>query len=179
LAPTSSIEESKARLAQSLSLCQQAEEEVDRLIFDLRPTLLDDLGLVEAVGFYAQTRLKTAGIEVGFGVTGMERRLSGEREATLFRVMQEGITNVIKHAHAKNAIIHLQFETNQLVAQLEDDGCGFEVSQMVSSENPRRGLGLLGMRERMSLVGGALDIVSKPGVGTRLKAVVPLSNDGV
>lgn len=179
LAPAFSIEESKARLAQSLSLCQQAEEEVDRLIFDLRPTLLDDLGLVEAIGFYAQTRLKTAGIEVGFRVTGTERRLSGEREATLFRVMQEGITNIIKHAHAKNAIIHLHFKINQLVAQIEDDGCGFEVGQIVGSENPRRGLGLLGMRERMSLVGGTLDIVSKPGVGTRLKAVVPLSNEEV
>ena len=152
---------------------------MDKLIFDLRPALLDDLGLVEAIEFYAQTRLKTAGIGVSLRVTGKERRLSGEREAALFRVMQEGITNIVKHAHAKSAMIHVQFKTNQFVARIEDDGCGFEVSQIVSSQNPRRGLGLLGMRERMSLVGGSLSIVSKPGVGTRLKAVVPLAGEEV
>jgi len=179
MAPASSTEESKARLTQSLSLCQQVEEEVDKLIFDLRPTLLDDLGLVEAIDLYAQTRLKTAGIGVSLRVTGKERRLSGERESALFRVMQEGITNIVKHAHCKSVMIHLQFKTNQLVARIEDDGCGFEMSQIVSPQNPRRGLGLLGMRERMSLVGGSLSITSKPGVGTRLKAVVPLAGEGV
>jgi len=179
LTPTSSAEEVKARLAQPLSLCQQAEEDIDKLIFALRPALLDDLGLVEAIEFYAQTRLKTAGIEVNLRVTGKERRLSGETEAALFRVMQEGVTNIVRHARAKSATINLQFKTNQLVARLEDDGCGFEMSQIVSPRNARYSLGLLGMRERMSLVGGSLSIVSKPGVGTRLKAVVPLAEEGV
>jgi len=174
MAPISNIEESKAQLAQSLSLCQQADEEVDKLIFDLRPALLDDLGLVEAIKFYAQTHLKTAGIELDLRVTGKERRLSGEREVALFRVAQEAITNIVKHARAKSAMIQLQFKTNQLVARIEDDGCGFEVSQTVNSHSPQRGLGLLGMRERISLVGGSLSIISKPGAGTRLKAVVPL-----
>jgi signal transduction histidine kinase len=179
LAPAPSTEETKVRLAQALELCQQAEEEVDKLIFDLRPTLLDDLGLVEAVGFYAGTRLKTAGIELSLRVTGKERRLSGEKEAALFRVMQEGITNIVKHAHAKRAMIHLQFKTNQLVAQIKDDGRGFETSQIGSSHNPKRGLGLLGMRERMNLIGGSLSIVSKLEGGTYLKAVVPLDGEGV
>ena len=179
LAPASSTEEIKARLAQPLSLCQQAEEEVDKLIFDLRPALLDDLGLVEAIDFYAQTRLKPAGIGVSFKVTGKERRLLDEREVALFRIMQEGISNIVKHAHAKSVMIHLQFKTKQLVARIEDDGRGFEISQIVSPQNPKRGLGLLGMRERMSLVGGSLSIVSKPGFGTRLKAVVPLAGEGV
>jgi signal transduction histidine kinase len=179
LAPAPSTEETKVRLAQALELCQQAEEEVDKLIFDLRPALLDDLGLVEAVGFYAGTRLKTAGIELSLRVTGKERRLSGEKEAALFRVMQEGITNIVKHAHAKRAMIHLQFKTNQLVAQIKDDGRGFETSQIGSSHNPKRGLGLLGMRERMNLIGGSLSIVSKLEGGTYLKAVVPLDGEGV
>ena len=179
LAPTSSTEETKARLAQPLSLCQQAEEEVDKLIFDLRPALLDDLGLAEAIRFYAKTRLKTAGIGISLRVTGKQRRLSGEREVAIVRVMQEGIANIVKHAHAKRAMIHLQFKTNQLVAQIEDDGCGFEMSQVVSHRDSKRGLGLLGMRERMSLVGGSLSIVSKPGGGTRLEAVVPVAKDGV
>ncbi len=175
LAPTSNTEEINARLAQCLSLCQQAEEEVDKLIFDLRPALLDDLGVVEAIEFYAQTRLKPTGISVDFRVAGKERRLSSEKEAALFRVMQEGITNIIKHAQAKNAMIHLQFKREQLVAQVEDDGRGFDVTQMASLQNPKRGLGLLGMRERMSLIGGSLSIVSKPGIGTRIKAAIPLA----
>ncbi len=179
LAPVPSVEETKARLAQASELCQQAEEEVDKLIFDLRPALLDDLGLVEAIGFYAQMRLETAGIGLNLRVTGRERRLSGEKEAALFRVMQEGITNIVKHAHAKRAMIRLQFKTDQLVAQIKDDGCGFEMSQIGSSRNPKRGLGLLGMRERMNLIGGSLSILSKPEGGTQLKAVVPLDGEGV
>lgn len=178
LAPASGIEEIKAQLAQPLSLCQQAEEEVDKLIFDLRPALLDDLGLVEAIKFYAQTRLKPVGIRVSFKVTGKERRLSWEKEAALFRVAQEGITNIVKHAHAKNALIRLQFKRNELVARIEDDGCGFDISQIARSQNPRRGLGLLGMKERMNLVGGSLSITSMPSAGTCLKAVVPLAGEG-
>ena len=174
MVPVSNKEESKAQLAQCLSLCQQADDEVDKLIFDLRPALLDDLGLVEAIEFYAQTRLETAGIELNLKVTGKEMRLSGEREVALFRVAQEAITNIVKHARAKSAMIQLQFETNQLVVWIEDNGCGFEVSQKVNSYSSERGLGLLGMRERISLVSGSLSIISKPGVGTRLKAVVPL-----
>jgi len=179
LAPASSAEESRARLAQALELCQRAEEEIDKLIFALRPALLDDLGLVEAIKFYAETRLKPAGTVVSFRAVGEERRLSEEKEAALFRVIQEGITNIAKHAHAKSAAIRLQFTTNQLVAQIEDDGCGFEMSQVVSSQDSKRGLGLLGMRERMSLIGGSLSIASRPGAGTRLKVVVPLDSDGV
>jgi len=179
LAPAPSAEETKARLAQALELCQQVEEEVDKLIFDLRPALLDDLGLVEAIEFYAHTRLKTAAVELNLRVTGKERRLSGEKEAALFRLMQEGITNIVKHAHAKRAMILLQFKTDQLVAQIKDDGCGFEMNQIGGSHNPKRGLGLLGMRERMNLIGGSLSIVSKPEGGTHLKAVVPLDGEGV
>lgn len=177
VAPSSGTEEIKAQLAQPLSLCQQAEEEVDKLIFDLRPALLDDLGLVEAIEFYAQTRLRAAGIEATVNVTGQERRLSSERETALFRVMQEGISNIVKHAHAKSVVIKLQFTPDQLIARLVDDGCGFEVTRIVSPHNPKRGLGLLGMKERMSLVEGSLSIVSKSGIGTRLKVVVPFDGE--
>lgn len=179
LAPASGAEEFKARLAQPLSLCQQAEEEVDKLIFDLRPALLDDLGLLEAVKYYAETRLRAAGIEVSFRITGKERRPESEREAALFRVIQESITNIVKHAHAKSVVIHLQFQSGQLVALVEDDGCGFETRQAMSPRNSRQGLGLIGMRERMGLAGGSLGITSKSGVGTCVKATVPLAGEGI
>lgn len=174
LAMLPDTEEGQAQLAQCLSLCQQADEEVDKLIFDLRPALLDDLGLVEAIRFYAQSRFESAGIGLEVTVTGRETRLSGEREVALFRVVQEAITNIVRHSGARNAAIKLRFETERLVARIEDDGCGFEPGRTMDCHGERRGLGLLGMRERIALVGGALSIVSKPGAGTRLKIAVPL-----
>ncbi len=179
LAGTPGVEAGKVSLDQLLKLCQQAEEEVDKLIFDLRPALLDDLGLVEAIEFYAQTRLEPAGIGINVKVTGKERRLPGERETAIFRVIQEGITNIVNHAYAKNAKIKLQFRPNQLIVWVEDDGCGFKVTHVASPQDPKRGLGLLGMKERISLVGGSLDIISKPRVGTCLKAIVPLAGEEI
>ena len=179
LAPASNIEELKARLAQPLSLCQQAEEEVDKLIFDLRPALLDDLGLVEAARFYAEVRLKTMGIKVSFKIIGNERGLGSEREVALFRVIQESITNIVKHAHARNVVVRLHFRRNQLVARIEDDGCGFQESRIAGAQSSGESLGLLGMRERMGLAGGNLTITSKPGVGTSIEASVPLAENRV
>ncbi len=171
--------EVKDRLAQSLSLCQQADEEIDKLIFDLRPSLLDDLGLVEAIEFFINTRLTTAGIKASLMVTGKERRLPSEREVSLFRVIQESINNIIRHARAKSVTIRLKYKANQLEARIEDNGCGFDLKQVMGSQSSGGGLGLLGMKERMSLIGGSLSIVSKTGTGTCVTAVVPLVGDGV
>jgi signal transduction histidine kinase len=179
MTPASNTEDLKARLSQPLDLCQQAEEGVDKVIFDLRPALIDDLGLVEAIEFHAETRLRETGTKLNFKVTGKERRLTSEIEVALFRVMQEGINNIVKHAHANSAVLHLEFKKTEIVARLEDDGCGFEMGQIVSPQNIRHGLGLLGMRERMSLVGGSLIITSSPGAGTCLKAIVPLAEGEV
>ncbi|OGN96531.1 MAG: hypothetical protein A2Y89_00665 [Chloroflexi bacterium RBG_13_51_18] len=171
--------EVNSQLAQSLNLCQQADEEIDKLIFDLRPSLLDDLGLVEAIEYFINMRLTAAGIKADLTVTGEERRLSSEREVSIFRMIQEGINNIFKHARAKSVAINLKFNVDKLEVQIQDDGCGFEVKQVVSPQNTRSGLGLLGMRERMSLIGGSLAITSKVGVGTCVKATVPLNGDGV
>ncbi len=171
-------EEINTRLAQPLNLCQQVEDEIDKLIYNLRPALLDDLGVVKAIESYAQSRSKPAGINIRLKVAGEEQRLPDDKEVTLFRIVQESITNTIKHAQARNMIIHLQFKKDQVVARIEDDGCGFDVRKVASLKEPRRGLGLLGMRERMDLVGGTFDISSRPGAGTRIKVVVPLAEEG-
>ncbi|MFC1965733.1 GAF domain-containing sensor histidine kinase [Chloroflexota bacterium] len=179
LGPTSSAEELKDQVSRCLSLCHQADEDIDRIILDLRPALLDDLGLVESIRFYTDMRLGTEGVQVTVRVSGKERRLPGETESAVFRVMQESITNIVKHAHAKGVTVDLKFETDRLVVEIEDDGCGFEVSQLANPQNPRHGLGLLGMRERMNIVGGILNIMSKPGIGTRIKAVVPIAREEI
>lgn len=177
LQATSDSGKLKDELDRYISLCQQAEDDVDRIILDLRPALLDDLGLVEAIRFYADTRLGTSDVQVTIRVTGRERRLSGETEGAVFRVMQESITNIAKHAHAKSVIVNLRFELDRLIVEIEDDGCGFEVGRLANHRNSRHGMGLLGMRERLGLIGGNLDIVSKPGTGTCIKAAVPIAEE--
>lgn len=171
--------EFKKQLEQSLNLCHQADEEIDKLIFDLRPSLLDDLGLVEAIEFFIEARLTAAGIKGRLVVTGEERRLSSEREVSLFRIIQESINNIIKHAQAKNVTIKLVYKADQMEAWIEDNGCGFDVKHIINQQSTGRGLGLLGMKERISLIGGELSITSSKGKGTIIKAVIPLVDDGV
>ena len=163
----------KACIAQSLELCRQAEEEVDRLIHDLRPALLD-FGLVEAIDSYAETHLTPARIRVSTRVDGVEQRLSDAQETSVFRVAQESITNIVRHAQAKEVHVVLRFDAERFSACIEDDGCGFDVDQVGAAQSSRPGLGLLGMKERIELLGGNLSIESQMGRGTRVTAVIPL-----
>ncbi|MDO8568164.1 MAG: sensor histidine kinase [Dehalococcoidales bacterium] len=166
--------ELKAQIQKSIDLCERAEDEVDKLIHDLRPALIDELGLVEAIKSQAEARLGEAGIALNFEVTGVERLLSGESEVALFRVVQEAVNNIVKHSGAGNVEIQLAFSGDEVVASIEDDGCGFDTRSARTS-----GLGLPGMKERMGLIGGSLSIASAPGIGTRLKVAVPLAEERV
>jgi signal transduction histidine kinase len=174
--PASDVEGVREQLSQSQRLCQQIEDEVDNLILDLRPSLLDDLGLIEAIRFYSQVRFKVTGIAATVRVIGEERRLSSEIEATVFRIMQECISNIVKHSHALHATVELQYNTHELAVRVEDDGCGFQVTGLASPHDPRRGMGLLGMRERINLIGGSLNVVSRPGAGTFIEAIVSVDS---
>ncbi len=175
LASTPNAEDIREQLLQYHRLCHQIEGEVDNLILDLRPTLLDDLGLVEAIRFYTDVRFRSTGIDATVKVIGKEGRLLSEIEAIIFRVTQECITNIIKHANAVNMVIELQYDTNRLILRIEDDGRGFEVSKPMNPYNPRRGMGLLGIKERIGLLGGSLNITSKPGSGTLIEIAVPMA----
>ncbi len=176
LCMTPGADELKVHLTQPLALCRDAEDGVDKLIFALRPALLDDLGLVEALRSHAESHLEAAGIALTFRVDGEDRRMSGEKEMAIFRVMQEAINNIIRHAGATSVNIQLQFRKNDLVVTLEDNGCGFDTAAPAPMpRSARHGLGLLGMKERIGLVGGRLIMTSRPGAGTRLEAIVPLS----
>jgi signal transduction histidine kinase len=176
-AQASSVQDIGEQLSHYYGLCRQIEEEVDKIILDLRPTLLDDLGLIEAIRFYTHTHFKTTGILATVRVIGKERRLSSEIEAAIFRVAQECISNIVKHSHAKHATIELQYNTDKLTIRIEDDGCGFEVTELGSPHYPEHGMGLLGMRERINFVGGSLSIVSEPGAGTYIEVVVAVAGE--
>jgi PAS domain S-box-containing protein len=160
-----------AILRQLQSLSDLIGREIHQLALDLRPTALDDLGLHVALGNYVESWSEQSGVQADFQGTGMggERMPSGV-ETALFRVVQEALTNVRKHAQSKRVSVILRRTPLEALAVVEDDGRGFDV------EAPAPGrLGLLGMRERLALVGGALVVESAPGKGATVIARVPLA----
>jgi signal transduction histidine kinase len=170
--------EIKAMLKKIQNIAVQASAEVVRLIRELRPTLLDTLGLPAAIRNLAEMHLASRGINVTTEFKGMEqRRLSYEAELTLFRVAQETMSNIVRHSEAKKAIIRLECNSNECVLSIEDDGKGFNVSEITRIEKDGRGAGLFGVRERVAAVGGEAYIESQPGKGVRATAKVPVSQE--
>lgn len=167
-------EQKKAKLAGMKVLALQTLEGVHRMIFDLRPSLLDDLGLLPALRWYAESRLSPLGVKVHLEIPEADRRLPPQMETVLFRIAQEAITNICKHAHASNAMISVEFQDSHLLMEIEDDGQGFDVAEMSRAQDITRGLGLVGMRERTALLGGSATIQSELGSGTRVAIWVPL-----
>ncbi len=166
--------EIKAILKKTHSLAIHAGTELTKLIRELRPTLLDTLGLPAAIRHLAETTLSSQGVNVSTEFEGMEQRLPAEIELALFRITQEAISNIVRHSEAKNATIHLECNANKCVLHVEDDGKGFDVSKIKSIDERGRGAGLFGMKERVTIAGGTCAIDSQPGQGTRVIAKVPI-----
>ncbi len=167
----------KARLREAQALSITVLDDVHRLIYQLRPSLLDDLGLVTAVRWLADNNLKPVGIKVNSRTVGRVKRLDPQLETTLFRVIQEAVSNIAKHANASNADINLHFRRGAIAVHIKDDGRGFDVEEAISSKERPRGLGLLGMKERVELVNGTLSIESRPGGGTEINIEIPLNKE--
>jgi two-component system sensor histidine kinase UhpB len=155
----------------------EAIEGVRRLALELRPPALDDLGLREALGDLAQRFSEQLGIQVHYNVTGLRDRLRPEVELMLYRVAQEAMTNVAKHAAATEAWITLVRSGASVTMAIDDNGTGFDPTVPGSRDGRGLGLGLFGMEERVSLVGGTLSITRLEPTGMRILAHVPL--DGV
>ncbi|MDY7019475.1 MAG: GAF domain-containing sensor histidine kinase [Chloroflexota bacterium] len=166
--------EIKAMLKKTHTIAVHASAEVTKIIRELRPTLLDTLGLPAAVRNLAETNLVPKGINVSTELKGMDRRLSPETELSLFRIVQEAMSNVVKHSEAKSATICLECDANKCVLRVEDDGKGFNVSEITSIDQKGRGAGLFGMKERVTAAGGKCTIESKLGQGTKVIAKVPI-----
>ena len=144
-------------------------QDVRRLAVELRPSALDDFGLVAALEHLTASFQEQTGIQVDLGVALGEERLPGGVETALYRIVQESLTNVVKHARARRVSIALTRMQHSVKAVVEDDGQGFD------PENTREGgFGVVGMRERLSLLGGRLRVESRPGAGTTIVADVPL-----
>lgn len=156
-------------------LAEGLSQEVRDLAWELRPPELDHLGLKEAVATYAEQWSRRSGVPVDFVSAGGDcRRLTSEAETALYRVAQEALTNVVKHASARDVTLVLEQTPEQVLLVVEDNGRGFDAEGAARAPGARRRMGLLGMRERVELAGGSLDIESAAGAGTTLVARVPL-----
>lgn len=163
------------RLKKVQSLAIQVHSEISRLIADLRPALLDTLGLVSAIRQYAESNLRPLGINVHIETKGKDRHLPTEVEAGLFRWAQGAIGNIAQHSKARNTSIVLEYKENELRLTITDDGVGFDVSKITDIEESGRGRGVFSMKERIGLLDGSCGIESRPGQGTTVWGKVPIS----
>jgi len=151
-------------------IAEQGLDEIHKLVYDLRPLILDDHGLGPAVTSYVETHIRPAGLEVDFKTVGLDGRLPQETEVAAYRIIQEAVTNTLRHAEARRLEIRLDRRKDWLIVMVRDDGRGFE-SEETSPHT--KSLGLHGMRERAELLGGTLQVLSVPGAGTTILARLP------
>ena len=185
----------KERLQSICDLTQHTLEDIHKLMFDLRPSMLDQLGLIPALRWLAEARLEPKGLRVNvitdsnsnfLNSKSNPQRLSADVETALYRVVQEAINNIARHAAARNVEIRLNMDNGLTEINIIDDGIGFDLTELsietikdLDSKDfilpeSTRGLGLLGMQERIELLGGDLNIESEPGTGTQIHIRVPI-----
>jgi signal transduction histidine kinase len=155
-------------------MARGALAEMRALIFQLRPAALEEQGLITALQKHIESVKAKEHLDIEFDVFG-ERRLSNEHEQTLYRITQEALNNIMKHAQASKVLIKLTIDDQQAELAIHDNGVGFNPQEVVNSGNTeRKSLGMISMRERAELAGGALQVESKPGEGTKIKVILPL-----
>jgi signal transduction histidine kinase len=168
-----SNEGAREQMSEARALAKRGLQEIHGLIYDLRPSVLDDLGLFSAIRWLAERHLAPAGIAFRCEVSEPGRRLNSHQETTLFRAVQEAVQNVARHSGAETVLIQIEPGTQALHIEIEDDGRGFDPASVASPAPSGRGLGLLGMRERLALLGGSAEVSSSPGAGTRVVLTIP------
>lgn len=170
-----------ARAADTLrrleSLAADSLSELQRLISDLRPSHLDDLGLSAALRWHAGKVSERTGLKIRVDIFGEERPIAEAVKIATFRIMQEALNNTVKHAGATSVFVQLSYDPNQIHISVRDDGNGFDPELVQMRHSSRPSLGLAGMRERASLLGGTVTLQSGPGQGTLIEAKIPYSHE--
>jgi len=166
----------KAELKDLKNLVRANLQDIRRIIFDLRPMALDDLGIVPAISKYLDNFQETYGINCQLLIEGRERRLLPAMEVALFRLVQEGMTNVAKHAHSTKVEIQLIYKEDWTITRIRDYGKGFEVKSAMNA--PGEHFGLVGMRERVEMFSGRFSIQSIIGKGTSIELSIPSNQEG-
>ena len=163
------------RLNETLTIIDQALEQVHDLSLDLRPSLLDDLGLVAALRWYVDRVASRAGLVRRFEADVLETRLAPQMETACFRIAQEALTNVLRHSHAATVWVRVKHFDSGLQLAVQDDGVGFDVRTVMSRTGVNASLGLQGMQERAAALGGIVDIKSQHGNGVEVLVSFPLA----
>jgi PAS domain S-box-containing protein len=169
------LKDLRSKITQTQRLVEQSVEIVHRFARELRPTVLDDLGLIPALKAYIKEFSKRTHIRIKFTTVAGVEQLNSTQRTVLYRVAQSALTNVDKHAHAHNVTVKIRKVGEAIRLEIHDDGKSFEVRRVLLVQRHKR-LGLLGSRERVEMVGGKFDVSSAPGHGTTLSAEIPLSD---
>ena len=154
---------------------KDALQGVRRFTRDLRPLMLDDLGLVPSLEWLTNELVQTTNISTELKVVGPERRFSAEVELLVFRIVQEALTNVRRHAEASGVVVSLEFDEGYTKVSVQDNGKGFAIERGLGNLSHQGKLGLIGMEERARLLRGTLEVKSEPGTGTTVTVLVPNS----
>jgi len=160
------------------TLTADSLKELQRLMTDLRPSHLDDLGLSAALRWYASRIQEHSSLSVRVDIHGEERDLDDAMKITIFRISQECLNNVIKHSQATHVNIHVYFEDQAVRINVFDNGVGFDKDQVRQRRTSRPSLGIAGMEERAALLGGTVNVHSRPGYGTEVEALIPYRHSG-
>jgi two-component system sensor histidine kinase UhpB len=157
-------------------LLAQTIDDIRNLTFELRPSMLDDFGLIPALRWYVENFSRRSNVEVSLKTGDKEHRFPAEVVITLYRIIQEALTNVAKHASATQVFVSVSQRGSSAVLSVRDNGIGFDPGKTLSAPN---GMGLLNIKERVNMLGGSFEIISRPRKGTKLNIQIPFSGGAV
>ena len=161
----------KRKLKNIIELLDGSNQSIRRILSELRPRMLDDYGLLEAIEWLSRQFSETAGIPVKFTTTQRDIKVSEKIATCIYRVCQEALTNITRYSHAKNISNSIKIIEGNIILIIEDDGIGFDVAL---AQN-KKSFGILGMKERVLSLGGKFELVSSPGKGTKITVSLPYS----
>jgi signal transduction histidine kinase len=156
-------------------LVERSVDIVHQFARDLRPTLLDDLGLIPALHAYMKSFTARTGLQVGFSTFAGVEKLGNDKRTVLYRVAQAALVNIAEHAKASSVSVKIEELPQAVLMEIKDNGVSFDVAHVLDSRRNKR-LGLIGMRERVEMVGGTFRAVSIPGLGTTITSILPFKN---
>ncbi|MFV1949948.1 MAG: sensor histidine kinase, partial [Anaerolineales bacterium] len=167
------VQDSGQRLSRVRALANELDQRISGLAFELRPSLLDHLGLIPTLKWYVNKFSEQMDVAIELDIIAMEKKLSPEIEITLYRVFQEALTNAARHGRASKLSLGIEELPTSVAVWIEDNGFGFDTKEL-EFKLSGSGFGLAGMKERINLLGGRLEIRSKPGEGARIEIEIPL-----
>jgi len=173
------LDKAREELKNLKRVVRDSLQDVRKIIYNLRPMSLDDLGLIPTLQRYVTTYQEETGIAVSFQTNGDFTEIKPVVSLTVFRIAQEAMNNVSKHANAENISVSLEFLANGIRLYIGDDGTGFDTEKLkVRNDDISSGFGLVSMQERVELLSGEMTINSEPGKGTRLNIMIPFTKEG-